>query len=87
MGTGRSLCVATDGKVETRTANGAAESQRFGTIAIRGYGSDARCAGLVLLATFMSMMPSMAVVDGHPARAPAPEGSRCDAFRTRDAGR
>ena len=50
---------------------------RWVSMQIRGYREEARCAGLVLLATFMSMTPSMAAVDGHPARAPAPEGSRC----------
>jgi hypothetical protein len=76
----RSICVAADGKIEVRAKNPAPAPADVGSMAIRGYGAGARCAGLVLLATFMAMMPSMAVSDGHPARAPAPEGSRCGAY-------
>ncbi|HXI35306.1 MAG TPA: hypothetical protein VNH80_00160, partial [Burkholderiales bacterium] len=65
----------------TRATNELPPPKDLATMAIRGYSADARCASLLLLATFMAMMPSMAVVDGHPARAPAPEGSRCAAFR------
>ncbi len=43
------------------------------------------CAGLLLLAAFMSMMPSMAVVDGHPAMAPPPDGSLCNELRPKAA--
>jgi hypothetical protein len=69
-----------------RAKDGSTLPESLGSFSIEGYREEARCAGMVLLATFMSMMPSMAVVDGHPARAPAPDGSRCDAFRA-DAGR
>lgn len=76
---GRTLCIAADGKVEVRTPD-PAEARAMGPMQIRGYRDDARCAGLMLLATFMSMTPSMAVSDGQPARAPAPDGSRCTAY-------
>jgi hypothetical protein len=79
LATGRSLCVAADGKVEVRTPD-PADARAMGSLQIRGYRDDARCAGLVLLATFLSMTPSMAVSDGQPARAPAPDGSRCTAY-------
>ncbi len=77
----RSLCIAGDGKIETLAKNEPPPPADLATMAIRGYGADARCASMLLLATFTSMMPSMAVVDGEPARVPAPEGSRCSAFR------
>jgi hypothetical protein len=77
----RSLCVAADGKIETRAKNEPPLPKDLATMAIRGYGPDARCASMLLLATFTGMMPSMAVVDGKPRRAPPPEGSRCAAFR------
>jgi hypothetical protein len=79
LANGRALCLAADGKVDVR-AKDEAEVKAMGTMQIRGYRGEARCASLVLLATFMSMMPSMAVVDGQPAHAPAPEGSRCTAY-------
>jgi len=81
MNAASSLCLAPDGKIERHIprADGAATVDT--SMEIRGYRPEARCAGLLLLATFASMMPSMAVVDGHPARAPAPEGSRCGAYR------
>jgi hypothetical protein len=79
LANGRALCLAADGKVEVR-AKDEADVRAMGTMQLRGYRDEARCAGLMLLATFMSMMPSMAVVDGKPARAPAPEGSRCTAY-------
>lgn len=79
LASGRALCLAADGKVEVR-AKDEAEVKAMGTMQIRGYRDEARCASLVLLATFMSMMPSMAVVDGQPANAPAPAGSRCTAY-------
>ena len=75
----RALCLAADGRVELR-ATDVADLRAMGSMQIRGYREEARCAGLVLLATFMSMTPSMAAVDGHPARAPAPEGSRCTSY-------
>ena len=64
-----------------------ADLRAMGSMQIRGYREEARCAGLVLLATFMSMTPSMAAVDGHPARAPAPEGSRCTSYHAPLIGR
>ena len=79
LASGRALCLAADGKVEVR-AKDEAEVRAMGTMQIRGYRGEARCASLVLLATFMSMMPSMAVVDGQPAQSPAPVGSRCTAY-------
>jgi hypothetical protein len=79
LANGRALCLAPDGKVDVR-AKDEAEVRAMGTMQLRGYRDEARCAGLMLLATFMSMMPSMAVVDGKPARAPVPEGSRCTAY-------
>lgn len=80
LANGRTLCLAADGNVALRTTD-PAEVRAMGAMQIRGYRPEARCAGFVLLATFMSMMPGMAVVDGHPARAPAPEGSRCTAYQ------
>jgi hypothetical protein len=76
---GRALCLAADGKVEVRAPDPAA-ARAMGAMQIRGYREEARCASLVLLATFLSMTPSMAAVDGQPARAPAPDGSRCTAY-------
>jgi hypothetical protein len=76
---GRTLCVAAEGKVELRAMD-LADVRAMGSLQIRGYRDEARCASLVLLATFMSMTPSMASIDGHPARAPAPEGSRCTSY-------
>jgi hypothetical protein len=81
MGPERSLCIAADGKIEVRAKDRAPPPKDVGSMSIRGYGAGARCPGLLVLATFMAMMPSMAVADGHPARAPAPVGSRCGAFR------
>jgi hypothetical protein len=80
LANGRALCLAADGKVELR-ATDLADLRAMGSMQIRGYREEARCAGFVLLATFMSMTPSMAVVDGHPARAPAPDGSRCTSYQ------
>jgi hypothetical protein len=77
---GRALCLATDGKVELRAMD-LADVRAMGSMQIRGYREEARCAGLVLLATFMSLTPNMAAVDGHAAPAPAPEGSRCTAYQ------
>jgi hypothetical protein len=77
---GRTLCVDAAGKVELRTDD-PADVRAMGAMQIRGYRAEARCAGFVLLATFMSMTPSMAEVDGHPASAPVPVGSRCMAYR------
>jgi len=81
MSSSRSQCIGPDGTIEVRAKNEPPLPKDLGTMAIRGYGADARCASMLLLATFMSMMPSMAVVDGKPARAPAPDGSRCAAYR------
>jgi hypothetical protein len=78
---GRTLCLGADGKVELRAMD-LADVRAMGAMQIRGYRAEARCAGLVLLATFMSMTPEMAGVDARPPRAPAPapEGSRCTAY-------
>jgi len=80
LANGHALCLAADGRVELRAMD-LADVRAMGSMQIRGYREEARCAGLVLLATFMSMTPSMAAVDGHPARAPAPDGSRCTAYQ------
>jgi hypothetical protein len=78
---GRTMCIGPDGKIEVR-AKDAEQVNAQGAMAIRGYRPEARCTGLMLLATFTGMMmPSMAVVDGKPGQAPPPEGSRCGAFR------
>jgi hypothetical protein len=78
---GRTMCIGADGKIEVR-AKDADQVNAVGSMAIRGYRPEARCTSLMLVATFTGMMmPSMAVVDGKPAKAPAPEGSRCGAFR------
>jgi hypothetical protein len=68
MSASRSLCIAADGKIETRAPNEPPPPKELPTMAIRGYGPEARCASLLLLATFMSMMPSMAVVDARARR-------------------
>src|SRR5262245_56478959 len=81
MNASRSLCIAKDGKIETRAKDEPPLPADLATMSIRGYGPDARCASMLLLATFTPLMPSMAVVDGKPRRAAAPEGSRLPAVR------
>jgi hypothetical protein len=78
---GASLCIAPDGKVSRREADGRVEPNTYGSFAIEGYREGARCGGLILLAAFMAMMPSMAVSDGVAMNAPAPADSRCAKFR------
>ena len=77
------LRIEPDGAVDRLGADGGIESA--GMLVLEGYRPDAQCAGKLLVATFMAMMPSMAVVDGHPAMAPAPAGSLCNEYRS-DAG-
>jgi len=77
---GAALCVTPDGKVQRRDAKGTVEINAAGGLELVGYREEARCAGLLLVAAFTSMLPSMAVSDGHPARAPTPAGSRCTGF-------
>jgi hypothetical protein len=78
---GASLCIAADGKVSRREADGRVEPNTYGSFAIEGYRDGARCGGLTLLAAFMAMMPSMAVSDGVAMKAPPPADSRCAKFR------
>lgn len=42
-----------------------------------GYRPEGECAALLLLTTWLSMMPSMAVVDGSPIELPPPDPSVC----------
>ena len=82
---GPSLRIARDGSVERVERNGEVAHSGDGRIQLEGYREESTCAGVLLLATFLSMMPSMAVVDGHPAMVPAPEGSLCNDFRQAEA--
>jgi len=75
-----SVCVRPDGIVERRESDGRTEPVAGGSMAFTDNRPEARCAALVMLGAFMSMMPSMAVSDGHPPRVPAPAGSRCTRF-------
>lgn len=45
--------------------------------AFDGYRDGSECAARVLLAVFFSMMPSMAMSDGHPKKLAPPPMSRC----------
>ena len=78
---GATLRINPGGMVERIEKDGRVDPNAYGTIQLEGYREDATCAGVLLLGTFLSMMPSMAVVDGHPAMAPAPEGSLCNELR------
>lgn len=80
LAAGAGLRIGKDGAVERIDNSGAVEPNSYGSIAVEGFRQDAPCGGLLLVAAFMSMMPSMAVSDGHPARAPAPAGSLCAAY-------
>src|SRR5262245_43029669 len=48
---GRTLCIGNDGKIEVR-AKDADQVNAQGAMAIRGYRPEARCTGLMLVATF-----------------------------------
>lgn len=78
---GASLRIDPNGMVERIEKDGTVARDAYGTIQLEGYREEATCAGVLLLGAFLSMMPSMAVVDGHPAMAPAPEGSLCNELR------
>ena len=75
--------VRPDGTVERIRADGSVDA---GFLSFEGYRDDARCAAKLLLVTFMAMMPSMAVSDGHPAMAPIPADSLCSQYRRAGTG-
>ena len=78
---GAALRITPDGTVARVERGGRAEPNPYGTLYLDGYREGASCAGLLLLGAFLTMMPSMAVVDGSPAMAPPPDGSLCSEFR------
>jgi hypothetical protein len=74
---GRTMRIGDDGAIATYAKDGTLEPPVAGSFAFRGYTPEAACAARVLLVTFLAMMPSMAVVDGHPRMLPAPKDSAC----------
>ncbi len=74
------LRIEPDGGVVRLRRDGSPDVATARTIRLEGCGVEARCAGVLMLATFLAMMPSMAVSDGRPARAPVPEDSVCGAY-------
>jgi hypothetical protein len=74
---GRSMIIDESGEVVTFARDGSAEPSTYGGFAFRGYSARSACAARVLLVMFLSMMPSMAVSDGHPRVLPVPEDSAC----------
>jgi hypothetical protein len=78
---GAALRITADGTVVRVERDGHIDPNARGTLYLQGYRPGVECAGLLLLAAFLTMMPSMAVVDGHPAMAPPPEGSLCNELR------
>ena len=74
------LRIEPDGTVVRLRRDGSIEPSSVGLIRLDGYAEGASCAGELLLATFLAMMPSMAVSDGQPAAAPVPGDSSCGAY-------
>lgn len=74
---GRSLRIEPSGDVVSLARDGSVEPNSYGGFSFNGYSETAACAARVLLVTFLSMMPSMAVSDGHPKMLPPPEDSAC----------
>jgi quercetin dioxygenase-like cupin family protein len=68
---------ATDGSVMRVEADGTRGTREYGGVRFRGYGRSAHCSAVLMYAAMLSMMPSMAVVDGVARRAPPPPDSRC----------
>jgi len=74
---GRSMRIEPNGDLATFARDGSREPDTYGSFTFTGYGPPGACAARVLLVTFMTMMPSMAVSDGHPRKLPQPEDSAC----------
>jgi len=67
----RTLTILPDGMVQ------AGDEALVGTFRFVGFDRRSCCAARILLQTFLSMMPSMAVSDGNPQVLPRPENSVC----------
>lgn len=66
-----------DGRVTRVEANGERATGEYGSVWIPGYRPDAHCSAVLLYTAMLSMMPSMAVVDGVARREPPPPDARC----------
>ena len=64
LAAGRTMRIAADGTVETLDAQGHIEPPTYGGFFFEGYREGTSCAAKLLLVTWLSAMPSMAVVDG-----------------------
>lgn len=73
----RSVSITEGGDVVFFNADGSPDPMAQGGFAFKGYAPSAACAARVLFVTFMIMMPSMAVSDGHPRVLPPPDDSAC----------
>lgn len=74
---GKRARIAPDGSISFTGPDGATLDDRYGSFRLTGYRPEAACAARILLVTYLSMMPSMAVVDGNPRTLPPPEDSLC----------
>jgi len=74
---GKRVRIAPDGTISFTGPDGAPLDDQYGSFRLTGYRPEAACAGRILLVTGLSMMPSMAVVDGNPRTLPPPEDSLC----------
>jgi hypothetical protein len=81
VGGGATLRIAKDGTVERVEADGSIDQNGRGTMAFEGYAESLQCPAVVMLASFMAMMPSMAVSDGVAPKQPRPADSRCATAR------
>lgn len=74
VGPSRWLEIGEDGNV---TSPEEREAKTPPTMRFLGYKPEACCAARLLLAAFLSMMPSMAVSDGNPVALEPPKDSAC----------
>lgn len=66
-----------DGRVTRVEADGTRATGEYGSVWIPGYRAEAHCSAVMLYTAMLSMMPSMAVVDGVARREPPPHDARC----------
>lgn len=71
--------LAADGHFTRIEADGTRASGEYGRVGLRGYRHEAQCSAVLLYTAMLSMMPSMAVVDGVARREPPPTDTRCAA--------
>jgi hypothetical protein len=74
---GRSMRIEPSGELATFAGDGTREPDNSGVFSFNGYSAPAACAARIMLATWMLMMPSMAVSDGHPRKLAQPDDSAC----------